>query len=377
MFRNPRRTRAGVSRPGGAGRSQGRRRSAASGRARRSWAWQAMISQVHRSAAAGSRIFGAVQPRTCLNSRKVCSRSNRRKNDCQHRSTSAGAAPVRDHHSHTGLGSRSPGRCSTCSRIRVPSMTGSVAVVIEPGGAVGEPGVHPVPGGGHGGPVPGGHRAGGDLRVRAGRRVGQGQLAAVLAGPAVRPGLARRRGQPHHPVAAQPPEQLHRQVRQQPGQPGHVVAGVEDDQDPAGRPRASARRRSAGRRPRGPGPRSPRSHRHRDPAAPRPAPRSRRCGPAPAPRSPSTASPGSSAPDPSRGRRRGRTAAPGWWPRRAAASYSHRRPAPAGHRRPAVTAARPATAAAGRYRSGRGSPRHTARHGRAGAPGPATARPGP
>src|SRR6266487_3739652 len=42
MLRNPRRTRAGVSRPGGAGFSQGRRRSAASGRARRSWAWAAM-----------------------------------------------------------------------------------------------------------------------------------------------------------------------------------------------------------------------------------------------------------------------------------------------------------------------------------------------
>jgi Nitroreductase family len=38
MFRNPRRTRAGVSRPAGAGRSHGRRRSAASARARRSWA---------------------------------------------------------------------------------------------------------------------------------------------------------------------------------------------------------------------------------------------------------------------------------------------------------------------------------------------------
>ncbi len=36
--RNPRRTLAGVSRPGGAGCSQGRRRSAASGRASRSWA---------------------------------------------------------------------------------------------------------------------------------------------------------------------------------------------------------------------------------------------------------------------------------------------------------------------------------------------------
>ena len=110
MFLNPRRTRAGVSRPGGAGRSQGRRRSAASGRARRSWAWQAMISQVHRSAARGSRIFGTVHPRTCLNSRKVCSRSNRRKNACHSRSTSAGAVPVPENHSHAGLGSRSPGR---------------------------------------------------------------------------------------------------------------------------------------------------------------------------------------------------------------------------------------------------------------------------
>lgn len=52
---NPRRTRAGVSRPGSAGFSQGRRRSAASGRARRSWVWAAVISQVHRSAASGVR----------------------------------------------------------------------------------------------------------------------------------------------------------------------------------------------------------------------------------------------------------------------------------------------------------------------------------
>ena len=71
MFRNPRRTRGGVSRPAGAGRSQSRRRSAASGRASRSWAWQGITIQVHRSAAAGSRSFWAVQPRTCLNSRKV------------------------------------------------------------------------------------------------------------------------------------------------------------------------------------------------------------------------------------------------------------------------------------------------------------------
>ena len=56
-------------------------------------------------AAAGSRIFGAVRPSCCLNNRKVCSRSNRRRNARQQRFTSAGAAPVRDHHSHNGFGS--------------------------------------------------------------------------------------------------------------------------------------------------------------------------------------------------------------------------------------------------------------------------------
>jgi hypothetical protein len=108
---------------------------------------------------------------------------------------------------------------------------GQRTVVTEPGGAVGEPGMHLVPGLRHGHPVPGGHRARGDLRGRPRRRVSERQLAAVLAGPAVRAGLARRRGQQHHPVAAQPAEQLHGQVSEQPGEPGHVVAGVEDDQD--------------------------------------------------------------------------------------------------------------------------------------------------
>ena len=66
MARNPRRTRAGVRRPRGAGRCQGRRRPAVMVRASQSWAWQARMSQVHRSAAAGSRSLGRVQPRTCL-----------------------------------------------------------------------------------------------------------------------------------------------------------------------------------------------------------------------------------------------------------------------------------------------------------------------
>lgn len=58
------------------GRSQGRRRSSASGRARRSWVWATMTSQVHRSALSAWRIFGVVQPRVCFRSLKVCSRSN-------------------------------------------------------------------------------------------------------------------------------------------------------------------------------------------------------------------------------------------------------------------------------------------------------------
>ncbi|MFD1523408.1 alpha/beta fold hydrolase [Pseudonocardia yunnanensis] len=109
-FRNPRRTLAGVNRSGGAGFSHGRRGSSASGRARRSWVSAAITSQVQRSAACGVRIFGAVQPRVCLSIRKVCSRSNRRRNDCHQLSTSASLAAVADDHSQTGLGSRSPGR---------------------------------------------------------------------------------------------------------------------------------------------------------------------------------------------------------------------------------------------------------------------------
>ena len=124
-FRKPRRMRAGVSRSGGAGFSQGRRRSAVSGRARRSWVWAVMISQVQRSAASGSRSFGTVQPRVCLNRRKVCSMSKRRRNACQQRSMSAASRSIAEHHSHTGLAWPPLGRRSTVSLMRVPSMIGS------------------------------------------------------------------------------------------------------------------------------------------------------------------------------------------------------------------------------------------------------------
>ncbi len=74
----------------------------------------------------GVRIFGAVQPRVCLNRRKVCSMSKRRRQDCQRRSASASVAPVPDHHSQTGLGVAPLGRWSMSRRITVPSMMGRV-----------------------------------------------------------------------------------------------------------------------------------------------------------------------------------------------------------------------------------------------------------
>lgn len=102
-LRNPRRTRAGVRRSGWTGSSQGGRRSVVSGRARRSWVCTVITtSQVQRSAASGARSLGTVPPRVCLNSRKVCSMSERRKNACQQRSTSASGAPVSGHHRWAG-----------------------------------------------------------------------------------------------------------------------------------------------------------------------------------------------------------------------------------------------------------------------------------
>ncbi len=67
---------------------------------------------------------GRVQPSVCLSRRNVCSTSKRRRNDCRPRSTSAGAAPVRDHHSRTGWFTPPLGSFSTAGRITVPSRSG-------------------------------------------------------------------------------------------------------------------------------------------------------------------------------------------------------------------------------------------------------------
>ena len=188
--------------PAAAGLSQGRRRSAASGRARRSWVWAAMISQVQRSAACGVRIFGRVQPRVCLNSRKVCSRSKRRRNACHQRSTSA----------RGGAGGRGP----QPHRFRV-TVAGQVldlqpdqgafddrqlAVVVEPAAAVGQPRMDPVPAGGDRGAVAGGLGDRGVLRLGPGGGALQGELRAVLGRATDRAGQSGRLGQAQHPVAS-------------------------------------------------------------------------------------------------------------------------------------------------------------------------------
>ena len=69
----------------GAGRRRGGGRGGAGRR-------QAMMSQVHRSAAAGSRSLGRVQPRACLKNLNVCSISKRRRNACQARFTASASA---------------------------------------------------------------------------------------------------------------------------------------------------------------------------------------------------------------------------------------------------------------------------------------------
>ena len=69
--------------------------------------------------------------------------------------------------------------------------------------------------------------AAGTARSRR-RRAGTRRRAAP--GGRRRPTGRRGRGV-HDPVGAQPPQDLHRQVAQQPRQPGQVVPGVEDGQD--------------------------------------------------------------------------------------------------------------------------------------------------
>jgi hypothetical protein len=96
---------------------------------------------------------------------------------------------------------------------------------------LGQLGVHPVPGRDVHGAVPGGLRAPGGRRPGPGRAVPALDRVAVLPGPAAQPGRLGRRRPVHDPGAPQPGAQHQRQVRQQPGQPDHVVPGIEHHDD--------------------------------------------------------------------------------------------------------------------------------------------------
>ena len=190
MLRNPRRTRAGVSRPGRAGRSQGRRRSAASG------AGQAELG-VRGDDQPGPAVGGGgvaelragpaegllEQPEGVF---EVEAAQERLPASGRRRPRSASVVEV---HSQTGLGSRSPGRCSTCSRIRVPSMIGS-----SPSWSSQQPrwvsrGWTRSQAGRDRGAVAGGVGGGGVLRGRARWRVGPGRTR----GPCLRWAAGRAR----------------------------------------------------------------------------------------------------------------------------------------------------------------------------------------
>ena len=196
-----------------------------------------------------------------------------RRRRCRRVRTTATAVP--------GCGRRAGAR--TCSRMRVPSMTGSSPWWSSHPARLASCWCSRPQAMATGGAVPGRRGGGGHRRGGPGLRVREPERGAVPGRAAVRAGLAGRGGEVHHPVAAQPAAAPPRAgPGQQPGQPGQVVAGVEDDQDvrvavvpvPGGDdPRA---------RPRGPARRSPRSRHRRGRAGPRPAAASTRCGPAPA-----------------------------------------------------------------------------------------------
>lgn len=127
----PRRTRQGVRRSAGYGRSHGSRRSATAVRASRSCVYAASTSHVQRSAWAGWRSRGVVQPSVCLRKRKVCSRSKRRTYARQMTAKSGGCGPC--HQSQSTCGSCvMRGRRLTSTRTSVPGTIGAGPRVPRP-----------------------------------------------------------------------------------------------------------------------------------------------------------------------------------------------------------------------------------------------------
>jgi hypothetical protein len=161
----------------------------------------------------------------------VCSRSKRCRNACHQRSTSALVAAVIEVHSQTSLGSRVAGQVIDLQPDQGALDDGQLAVVVDPAGAAGQPGVDLVPAGRDCGAVAGGLGADGALRGGPGGGPVQGDLWTVFGWAFVRAGPLRRLGQAQHSVGAQTTDQLDGQLGQDVGEPGDVVTCGGDDED--------------------------------------------------------------------------------------------------------------------------------------------------
>ena len=231
MFRNPRRTLAGVSRPGAAGRSQGRRRSATRGRASRSWVCAAMTSQVQRSAGVRGADLRCGPAEGLLEQPEGV---------FQVEATQEGLPPA-VHVGRVGAGDRGPephrfGVAVPGQMVNLQPDQGALddrefGLVVDPAAAAGQSGVNAVPAGRDCGAVAGGLGAGGVPRFGPGGGPVEGDHRAVLGRPPIRPRQARAFGQAQDPIRTQPPDQLHGQIGQDVGEAGDVVAGVGHDHD--------------------------------------------------------------------------------------------------------------------------------------------------
>jgi len=216
---------------------------------RRSWVWAVMMSQVQRSAVAGSAGLGGGPAEICLNRRKVCSKGRSgRKNACHSRSTSSGVAPVREDHSPHRLGVG-----AVAGQVNLPAGGSGVscddgqrAVVSSQAerwvsrGCSAVPGLAPRRVPYRVVPVVGDNRRPAAWPSASARAT---LLAVPCGGRPLRAGLPGRHRKMQHAVRAPAfPVSSTGRVSELAGQAHGVIPCVEDDQDRPGRPRSGARR---------------------------------------------------------------------------------------------------------------------------------------
>ena len=149
MFGNPRRTRAGVRRPGAAGRSQRRRRSSANLRARRSWVWEAMASQGPAVGGLGGAELRAGPAQGLLEQSEGVLKIERTEKRLPPAVDVGGGGAGARRPQPPRLGVTVAGRVVDLQADQRALDDGQLAVVVQPAGPVGEPGMQPVPAAGH------------------------------------------------------------------------------------------------------------------------------------------------------------------------------------------------------------------------------------